>query len=78
MEAMIASVWREVLGVERIGVHDAFLSIGGDSLKATLVASRLASRAGVDLALWTVFEASTIAELAVVVARAIVAARSRR
>lgn len=69
LEATIAAVWREVLGLETVGVHDAFLSIGGDSLKATLVVSRLALQLGVALPLWTLFEASTIAELAVVVER---------
>jgi acyl carrier protein len=69
LEATIASVWREVLGLETVGVHDAFLSIGGDSLKATLVASRLASRLGVELPLMALFETSTISELAAVVER---------
>jgi amino acid adenylation domain-containing protein len=69
LEATIAAVWREVLGLETVGVHDSFLSIGGDSLKATLVASRLALQVGVSLPLWALFEASTIAELAVVIAR---------
>jgi hypothetical protein len=69
LEATIAAVWREVLGLETVGVHDAFLSIGGDSLKATLVVSRLALQLGVALPLWTLFEASTIAELAAVIAR---------
>lgn len=69
LEATIAGVWREVLGLETVGVHDAFLSIGGDSLKATLVASRLASRLGVELPLMALFETSTISELAAVVER---------
>jgi acyl-coenzyme A synthetase/AMP-(fatty) acid ligase len=64
LEATIAGVWREVLGLETVGVHDAFLTIGGDSLKASLVASRLLARLGIDLPLMTLFEASTIRELA--------------
>jgi acyl carrier protein len=64
LEADIAQIWREVLGLEEVGVHDAFFSIGGDSLKATLVASRLASKVGVELPLLTLLESSTVSELA--------------
>jgi hypothetical protein len=67
LERSIADVWRDVLGLETVGVHDAFLSIGGDSLKATLVASRLTAKIGVELPLWLLFEASTVAELAAAV-----------
>jgi len=69
LEETIASIWREILGLETVGVHDAFLSIGGDSLKATLVVSRLSSRIGVEVPLWALFEASTISELANAVER---------
>ena len=69
LEAVIAEVWREVLGLETVGVDDAFLSIGGDSLKVTLMASRLASRLGVQLPLGALFEASTISELAAAIER---------
>ena len=62
-EATIAAVWCEVLGLTVVGVHDEFFSVGGDSLKATLIASRLNSRLGLSVPLSTVFESSTIAEL---------------
>jgi acyl-coenzyme A synthetase/AMP-(fatty) acid ligase len=64
LEVTVAEVWREVLGLAVAGVHDAFLAVGGDSLKATLVASRLAARTGREVPLSVMFEASTIAELA--------------
>ena len=41
LEESIAEVWREVLDLERIGVHDNFFDLGGHSLKATQVVSRL-------------------------------------
>ncbi|HEX5216629.1 MAG TPA: non-ribosomal peptide synthetase [Vicinamibacterales bacterium] len=63
LEAAIAAVWGEILGLERIGMNDAFLSVGGDSLKATLVASRLASRLGGAVPVTMLFEHATIAEL---------------
>ncbi len=62
-EETIAAVWREVLGLHTVGIHDPFFSIGGDSLKATLIASRLSSRLGIEIPLVTLFEVSTIAEL---------------
>lgn len=68
-EEAIAAVWREILGLETIGIHDGFLAVGGDSLKATLVASRLASRIGMTVPLAMLFEASTIAELSTAIDR---------
>jgi len=61
-EKTIAGVWREVLGLTEVGIHDAFYSVGGDSLKATLIASRLTARLGLNVPLATLLEASTIAE----------------
>jgi acyl carrier protein len=63
-EESIAETWREVLGLDQVGVHDGFLALGGDSLKATLVATRLSAKFGRDIPLTTLFDASTIAELA--------------
>ena len=68
-EETIAAVWREVLGVTRVGIHDGFFSVGGDSLKATLVASRLNARLGLSVPLATLFDASTIAELSAAIER---------
>jgi acyl-coenzyme A synthetase/AMP-(fatty) acid ligase len=63
LETTIAAVWREILGLETVGIHDAFLSIGGDSLKATLVASRLAAKLGISVPATLLFEHATIAEV---------------
>jgi hypothetical protein len=69
LEEMIAEVWRDLLKLERVGVHDDFFELGGHSLLATQVLARLANRLNVDLPLRQIFEASTIAELAVDLAR---------
>src|SRR5207342_2570079 len=47
LEQAVAEIWREVIGLDRVGVHDAFLSVGGDSLKAMQIGSRLSAAVGV-------------------------------
>ncbi|HEX2093646.1 MAG TPA: non-ribosomal peptide synthetase [Longimicrobiaceae bacterium] len=68
-EEEVARIWREVLGVERVGVHDDFFERGGHSLRATQVVSRMRTAFGVDLSLRSIFDAPTIAELAELVDR---------
>ena len=48
-EVAIAEVWRDVLGVERIGIHDNFFDIGGHSLLAVRAITKLDKRIGVRL-----------------------------
>lgn len=64
LENTIAAIWREVLGLAGVGVYDPFLMVGGDSLRAAQIASRVSAAVGFDVPLWEVLEASTIAELA--------------
>jgi len=64
MEEMLAEIWREVLKLERIGIHDNFFDLGGHSLLATQVISRVRTEYQTDVALRTLFEMPTIAELA--------------
>jgi acyl transferase domain-containing protein len=67
LEEGLAAIWQEVLGVEAVGIHDPFQELGGHSLLAMRVASRVQQRFGVHLALRALFDAPTIAELAVAV-----------
>ena len=60
-EVAMAAIWAEVIGVERIGIHDDFFEIGGQSLHATQVVSRLRRMFEIELPLRTLFEAPTIA-----------------
>jgi len=64
IENKLASIWQQVLGVARIGVHDVFFDLGGHSLKATQLVSRIRRELGVEIELRSVFENPTIAALA--------------
>jgi acyl carrier protein len=67
MEQRLADIWQEVLGVTEVGVDDNFFEMGGDSLLATLLIGRLGEAFSVDLSLRTIFDAPTVAEMAVAV-----------
>ncbi|MFE2756327.1 amino acid adenylation domain-containing protein, partial [Actinosynnema sp. NPDC059335] len=69
VEAELARLWAEVLGVERIGVDDNFFAVGGDSILSIQLVSR-ARQAGLRLTSRDVFRHQTIAELALVVSTA--------
>jgi amino acid adenylation domain-containing protein len=63
IEGRLAEMWQEVLQVDRIGIHDNFFDIGGHSLMATRLMSRIRQQLAVELPLQTIFESPTIAEL---------------
>jgi acyl carrier protein len=63
-EKKLESIWSEVLGVSPIGVLDNFFVLGGHSLMAIQVISRVRKIFAVELPLRTLFENPTIAELA--------------
>ena len=60
----MVAIWSELLGVDRIGMHDDFLEMGGHSLLATRVLARVEDVLHVRLTLRDVFEAPTIRQLA--------------
>jgi acyl carrier protein len=64
LEEEVASVWKEVLGLERLGVNENFFEIGGHSLLATRVIMLLRSRLGLSISLRLLFEYPTIAGMA--------------
>jgi acyl-coenzyme A synthetase/AMP-(fatty) acid ligase/acyl carrier protein len=67
VELLLAEIWSEVLGVEKIGVNDNFFESGGHSLLATQVIARVRKTFQVEVPLRSIFESPTIAELAVTV-----------
>ncbi len=67
VEARIAAIWREVLGIEQLGVDEDFLALGGDSLQATQVAGRVLRSFGLDVPLGRLLTRSTVADMAALV-----------
>jgi amino acid adenylation domain-containing protein len=68
-ERTIAAVWQEVLRLERVGLYDNFFDLGGHSLMAIQVLSRLYRALQVELSLYVFFEAPTVAGLAEAIER---------
>jgi amino acid adenylation domain-containing protein len=70
VEQGIATVWREVLGIDHVGIHDNFFHLGGHSLKALQVIARLRRAFQVEVSVRVFFEAPTVASLAEAIAKA--------
>jgi polyketide synthase PksJ len=64
-EIALASIWQEVLGIERVGVNDNFFELGGDSVIAIQMIAK-AKKAGFQLAPAQIFQHQTIAALAAI------------
>ncbi len=62
-EKLLARIWTEVLGLDRVGVHDNFFEVGGDSILSIQIVSRVA-REGLALTPLQIFQHQTIAALA--------------
>ncbi|MEV0252353.1 amino acid adenylation domain-containing protein [Nocardia sp. NPDC050712] len=69
IEEIVARVYAEVLGADRVGADDDFFDLGGNSLLATQVAARLGAALDATVPVRALFEASTVAGLAVEVER---------
>ncbi|QTA91519.1 type I polyketide synthase [Desulfonema magnum] len=63
----LVRIWQEVLGISRIGIHDDFFELGGDSLIGTQIISRLREAFDLELSPGTLFENPTIASLATLI-----------
>ncbi|WP_445310266.1 amino acid adenylation domain-containing protein [Microcoleus vaginatus] len=64
VEKVLVEIWAEVLGVERVGIHDKFLELGGHSLLAIRIVSRLRDTLKVELPISSLFASPTVADLA--------------
>ena len=76
VEGDLAAMWRAVLELDDVEAREDFFDLGGHSLSAVQLFRRIRDTFGVDLPLATLFEAPTIAELAVVLRDRIAAGRS--
>jgi non-ribosomal peptide synthase protein (TIGR01720 family) len=65
VESTLAGIWTEELGLERVGIHDNFFDLGGDSIRSMQIVAR-AHRVGLRLTPKLMFQYQTIAELSVV------------
>ena len=63
-ELRLAEIWQDVLGLPSISINDNFFALGGDSIKATQIASRMRQRFGAEIPIQIFFVAPTIAALA--------------
>jgi acyl carrier protein len=66
-QQQIADIWQELLGIEKIGIHDNFIDLGGHSLLGTKMITHLRDTFQVDLSLRTLLEEPTVAGLSLVV-----------
>ncbi|MGV0774035.1 non-ribosomal peptide synthetase, partial [Mycobacterium syngnathidarum] len=70
MEQVLAGIYAQVLGLERVGVDDSFFDLGGDSLSAMRVVASINASLDTDLAVRIMFDAPTVRSLAQQVGRA--------
>jgi acyl carrier protein len=63
-ECLIARQWQEILGLDRVGVHDSFLDLGGDSLTFVQVATRLRNELGVNVSVRKLLQDPTVYAIA--------------
>ncbi|MCG6136129.1 MAG: acyltransferase domain-containing protein [Nostoc sp. LLA-1] len=67
VERKLADIFQELLGIEPIGIYDSFFALGGDSLTGTVLISQIRKIFQIELPVRSLFEAPTIAELALVI-----------
>ncbi|MFA0960201.1 amino acid adenylation domain-containing protein [Roseivirga sp. BDSF3-8] len=63
-EAKMASIWSEILGIEKIGIHDDFFTLGGNSLNAIKVILRIRKEMNIEVAVQNMFNMRTISDIA--------------
>jgi len=68
IEEKLAGLWAEVLSLKEVGVHDHFFDLGGHSLTATRVVSRVIKQFQTEVPLQILFQSPTVADMAAVIA----------
>lgn len=64
IETTLVDIWTKILDIDKIGINDDFYELGGDSLNAILLSSKIRERLNLDIPLKVLFTKSTIKELA--------------
>ncbi len=59
-ERAVATIWQDIIGIERVGIHDNFFQLGGHSLYAIQVVGRIRERFGVEVSVEALFETPTV------------------
>src|SRR6266566_5961562 len=67
-ERVLAGIWAQVLGIDRVGAEDNFFALGGHSLLATRVISRIRRVFGAEVPVAALFDQPTVSALAAVIA----------
>lgn len=71
LDETIIDIWRNVLGLDRVGLNDNFFDLGGTSMKANQMAARLRTRLGLEVPLGLIFDHPTVAGLADLIAEVV-------
>ena len=71
LEQMLGGIWSDILGLDKIGVYDDFIQIGGDSLAGIRLMARINAELELDLPIDSIFEKSTLASMAVFIEQTI-------
>ncbi|NHB98701.1 non-ribosomal peptide synthetase, partial [Photorhabdus stackebrandtii] len=67
METMLAQIWQDLLGLERVGRHDHFFEIGGHSLMVVQLVTRIQTEFLIDIPIVSIFQFPKLSELAEVI-----------
>jgi acyl carrier protein len=67
IENQLARIWLEVLSFDQVGIHDDFFDLGGDSLAAMRVVSKVIKKFQLEIPLQSLFQSPTVAEMAAVI-----------
>jgi phthiocerol/phenolphthiocerol synthesis type-I polyketide synthase E len=67
IEQIVVKVWQDLLGIDRLGIHDNFFDLGGNSLIGLKVISRLKKELNLDIPLIALFKGPTVSALAKVI-----------
>jgi amino acid adenylation domain-containing protein len=70
VEKEVAKIWAEILSLDLVGIHDNFLDLGGHSLAATRIVSRLINAFRLELSAQSLAQAPTVAEMAALILQA--------